>query len=134
MPIELEILAASIVLGLAHILLASHSASLQRGYWWAAGSRDEPAPPLTGIAGRFERASHNFFETFPLFLGAVLITITLDRHNQLTLLGAQAYLGGRIAFLALYALGVPVIRSLAWNAATIGALMVLAGAFIGPTS
>ena len=66
--------ALSVVLGLVQIVLASHAASLQRGYLWTAGSRDEAVPPLTGIAGRLERASlRNFVETFPLFAAAVLI-------------------------------------------------------------
>ena len=56
MTLELRILALSVVLGLVQIVLASHAASLQRGYRWTAGSRDEPVPPLTGIAGRLERA------------------------------------------------------------------------------
>jgi uncharacterized MAPEG superfamily protein len=54
-------------------VLASHAASLQRGYLWTAGSRDEAVPRLTGMAGRLERALHNFVETFPLFAAAVLI-------------------------------------------------------------
>jgi uncharacterized MAPEG superfamily protein len=37
---ELWGLAAAAALGLAHIVLASHAASLQRGYRWTAGPRD----------------------------------------------------------------------------------------------
>jgi hypothetical protein len=37
--LELEILAASVVLGLVHIVAASHSASLQRSYRWTASAR-----------------------------------------------------------------------------------------------
>jgi uncharacterized MAPEG superfamily protein len=44
MTLELKLLALSIVLGLVHIVLASHAASLQRGYVWTAGSRDEACP------------------------------------------------------------------------------------------
>jgi len=51
MTLELKVLALSIVLGLVHIVLASHAASLQRGYVWTASSRDEPVPPLTGVGG-----------------------------------------------------------------------------------
>ena len=55
MTFELRILALSVVLGLVQVVLASHAASLQRGYLWAAGSRDEAVPRLTGVAGRLER-------------------------------------------------------------------------------
>jgi uncharacterized MAPEG superfamily protein len=63
--LELKLLAFSVLLGLVHIVLASHSASLQRGYRWTASARDEVLPPLTGAAGRLSRASVNFLETFP---------------------------------------------------------------------
>ena len=55
MTFELRILALSVVLGLVQIVLASHAASLQRGYLWTAGSRDEALPPLTGIAAGWSR-------------------------------------------------------------------------------
>jgi uncharacterized MAPEG superfamily protein len=80
MTLELKMLALSIVLGLVQIVLASHAASLQRGYVWTASSRDEAVPKLTGVAGRLERALHNFVETFPLFAAAVL---TGCCHTQL---------------------------------------------------
>src|SRR5262245_39315171 len=70
MTLELKMLALSIVLGLVQIVLASHAASLQRGYVWTASSRDEAVPELTGVAGRLARALHNFVETFPLFAAA----------------------------------------------------------------
>ena len=47
---ELNMLALSVVLGLVPIVLASHTASLQRGYLWTASFRDEAAPPLTGVS------------------------------------------------------------------------------------
>src|SRR5690349_2387783 len=67
LPVELRMLAFSVILGLIHIVAASHSASLQRGYKWTASARDHPLPPLTGIAGRLARALTNFGETFPFF-------------------------------------------------------------------
>jgi uncharacterized MAPEG superfamily protein len=39
---ELKMLGLSIVLGLVQIVLASHVASLQRGYMWTASARDQP--------------------------------------------------------------------------------------------
>jgi uncharacterized MAPEG superfamily protein len=64
MTLELKMLALSIVLGLVQIVLASHAASLQRGYAWTASSRDEAVPKLTGVAGRLERALQNFVRRF----------------------------------------------------------------------
>jgi uncharacterized MAPEG superfamily protein len=89
MTLELKLLALSIVLGLVQIVLASHAASLQRGYVWTAGSRDEAVPILTGVAGRLERALQNFVETFPLFAAAVLIAHVTATHSWMTEWGVQ---------------------------------------------
>ena len=125
MTIELKMLALSIVLGLVQIVLASHAASLQRGYRWTASPRDETLPPLTGVAGRLDRALRNFTETFPLFAAAVVMAHVANRHDWLTEGGVQLYFWARIAYLALYAFGIPLVRSLVWNVATAGIVMIL---------
>ena len=125
MTLELEMLALSVVLGLAHIVLASHAASLQRGYLWTASSRDAPVPELTGVAGRLERALRNFLETFPLFAAAVLMAHAAGRHGWMTEWGAQLYFWARVVYLGLYAAGVLLLRSLAWNVATLGIILIL---------
>ena len=125
MTLELTLLALSVVLGLVHIVAASHAASLQRGYRWSASARDEPVEPLHGVAGRLDRALRNFLETFPLFAAVVLAADAIGRHNALTALGAQLYFWGRVAYLPLYAAGIPLVRSLAWNVAAAGILLFL---------
>lgn len=127
MTVELEMLALSAALGIVQILLSSHAASVQYGYRWAASPRDQPMAPLTGVAARLERALRNFMETFPLFAAAVLIASLTDRHSWMTVWGAQLYFWGRLAYLPLYAAGVPLVRSMAWNIATIGIILVLIG-------
>jgi len=127
--IELTMLALSTGLGFVHIVAASHSASLQRGYRWAASARDEPVDPLRGVAGRLDRASRNFFETFPLFAAAVLAGHAIGRHNALTEWGARLYFWGRVCYLPLYAAGIPLVRSLVWNVASVGILLCLAALF-----
>ncbi len=85
MTVELRMLALSVVLGIVQIVvIASHAASLQRGYRWTAGPRDEGAEQLRGVAGRLERALRNFAETFPLFAAAVLMAHVSDVHGPLT--------------------------------------------------
>lgn len=125
MTVELQMLALSAALGLGQIVLSSQAASLQYGYRWAASARDQAMPPLTGVAGRLERALRNFMETFPLFASAVLIANAIDRHNWMTVWGAQLYFWGRLAYVPLYASGVPLLRSMVWNVATIGIILVL---------
>ena len=64
MTFELYALAAALILGIAQIVLASHSASLQRGYGWTASDRAASLPPLTDLAGRLARVHSNYIETF----------------------------------------------------------------------
>src|SRR5262249_23693315 len=125
MTLELKMLALSIVRGLIQIVLASHAASLQRGYVWTASSRDEAVSALTGVAGRLARALQNFVETFPLFAAAVLIAHVAATHSWMTEWGVQLYFWGRVAYLALYAAGVFLLRSLVWNVAALGIVLVL---------
>ena len=125
MNCELYGLCAAVVLGIVHIVLASQSASRQRGYRWSAGARDEPVPPLTGVAGRLARASSNFAETFPFFAALVLAGQVAGPAGQLSCWGVALYLAGRLIYLPLYAFGVYLIRSLAWNVATAGLILLL---------
>ena len=131
MTVELWILTLSVVLGIVQIVAASHAASLQRGYRWTASPRDEKVEPLRGVAGRLERALRNFLETFPLFAAVVLVAHLTDTHNALTEWGAQLYFWGRVAYVLFYAAGVPLIRSLVWNVATIGIVLVVAALLLG---
>ncbi|HEV2743457.1 MAG TPA: MAPEG family protein [Rubrobacter sp.] len=112
------------VLGLVQIVAASHAASLQRGYRWTSSPRDEPTPPLRGVAGRLDRALRNYLETFPLFAAVVLVAHVSETHNALTEWGSRLYLWGRVAYVPLYAAGVPLVRSLAWNVATVGIVLL----------
>lgn len=125
MTVELKLLALSIVLGLVQIVLSSHAASLQRGYIWTASSRDAAMPALSGVAGRLERALHNFLETFPLFAAAVLTAHVAGTHGWMTEWGAHLYFWARVAYVALYAAGVFLVRSLVWNVAALGIVLIL---------
>lgn len=125
MTVELKMLALSIVLGLVQIVLASHAASLQRGYMWTASSREEAVPALTGMAGRLGRALQNFIETFPLFAAAVLMAHVVGKHSWMTEWGVQLYFWARVAYVTLYAAGIFLVRSLIWNVAALGIVLVL---------
>lgn len=125
MNIELQILGWSVVLGLVHIVLAAHSASRQRGYRWTAGARDEMPAPLTGVAGRLDRALRNYLETFALFAALILALQVSGRTGTLSEYGAVLYLTGRVVYLPLYAFGVPLVRSLFWNVSAIGIILLI---------
>jgi uncharacterized MAPEG superfamily protein len=126
MTAELTLLALSILIGFVHITAAAHTMNAQYGYRWGASSRDQRMPPLEGVAGRLERALRNFGETFPFFAAAVLLVHVAGRESALSLWGAHLYFWGRVAYLPLYASGVFLVRSLAWNVSALGIFLVLA--------
>ena len=110
MTIELVLLAASVVLGIVHIIIVSHLQSWQRGYRWTASSREQSVAPLTGLAGRVERALRNYLETFPFFAAAIFVVTVTNRHSWLTVWGAHLYFWGRIVYATLYMADLPFAR------------------------
>jgi uncharacterized MAPEG superfamily protein len=129
MSIELQMLAWSIALGLVHIALSATLATMQRGLKWNAGPRDGVPEPLTGVAGRLERANLNFRETFVFFAAAVVAVLLAQKSDSQTALGVQIYFWARLAYLPLYAAGVPFLRSLIWGVSIAGLLLVLLALF-----
>ncbi|HXC57044.1 MAG TPA: MAPEG family protein [Rhizomicrobium sp.] len=129
--VEMEMLWLSIALGIVQLLLAVLFSVGGRGLPWGVGPRDQPAPPLGTFGGRIERAFRNFVETFVFFLGAVLIANSLGKHTAMSALGAEVYFWSRVAYLPVYALGIPFLRTLLWIASIAGIGMVMRGVWPG---
>ena len=130
MTIELVLLAASVVLGIVHIIIVGHLQSWQRGYRWTASSREQSVAPLTGLARRADQALRNYLETFPFFAAAILVVTVTNTHNWLTVWGAHFYFWGRVVYVFLYAADLPLARSITWNIPTLGILMNVSGLFL----
>ena len=130
MSIEITLLAVVLVLALVQILWAAQARTSELGLKWNAGPRDGETPPPGPLAGRLMRAQSNLFETLPLFIGAVLAAHITDATGELTALGAQLYVFGRIVYLPLYVFGVPYLRSAVWAVSVVGLIMILAALFI----
>lgn len=128
---EFTMLWASAVLGVFYLLAAVVPSVLARGMPWALGPRDEPGADAGKVGGRLDRAWKNFLETFPLFIAAILVESSVVQDSTLGAMGAQLYFWGRVAFLPIYALGLPVVRTLAWTVSLVGIVMVLAAALPG---
>jgi uncharacterized MAPEG superfamily protein len=129
MPIELKMLAWSVLLGIAHVLIAATLATQQRGLKWNASARDGVPRPLVGVAARVDRASHNFRETFVFLAAALLAVVIAQKTSSLTALGAQIYFWARLAYLPVYAAGIPYLRSAIWGAGLYGILQIAAALF-----
>ena len=60
----------------------------------------------------------SFLSLSALFLALVVVIHFNGAYGELSKWGALLYLAGRLAYLPLYAFGVYLVRSLAWNVAT----------------
>jgi len=125
MTLDLQLLAWTLVVAFVYIFAPAAARTMQYGSKWNAGPRDEEMPKLNPVAGRLLRAQANLFETLPIFIGAVLVAHVGGADAGLTVLGAQLYLGSRIIYLPLYALGVPYLRSLVWMVGLAGIGVIL---------
>ncbi len=124
MTTELSLLAWSVVLGLAHVLATGQAATMQHGLAYNLGPRDEQKP-LTGVGARVQRAFANYMQTFPFFAAAVLMAHAAGRHGWLTVVGAHLFFWARLAYVPLYAAGVPVARTAAFGIAMLGIVLIL---------
>jgi uncharacterized MAPEG superfamily protein len=118
----------SIPVALAYILLPTWFATRANGVRWNAGPRDVTPNPMPPMGQRLERARKNFFETYPLFLAAMLLAVGRQHPSQWIVWGAEAYVWARLVYIPLYAFGVPYLRSLAWAVSMAGIGLILFGA------
>ena len=117
----MTLLALSVILLVFHILLQGSFANRELGSDWNAGPRDEGLKPKGRFAGRAERASKNFQETYPAFVGLLLgVALTGDDAWRLGLIGGWLWLLARIVYVPLYLYGIAYIRSLAWTISMVG--------------
>jgi uncharacterized MAPEG superfamily protein len=129
MTSELRVLGWTIFLGLGYVFIAAGLATQQRGLKWNAGNRDGEPEPLTGVAARAARANGNFLETFPFFAAAAIAVVVAHQNTNHTALGAQIYFWARLAYLPIYIVGIPYLRTIVWAASLWGLLQVLEGLF-----
>lgn len=124
MSTELWTLIGAVVLGLVHVSAASMTFKAEVGNAYTVGARDEERRP-SGVAGRLDRALRNFNETFPLFAAVILMVHATGCAGEWSWVGALLYLGGRALYLPAYASGLPWVRTVCWNVATLGLVLVL---------
>ncbi|OUS37672.1 hypothetical protein A9Q94_05100 [Rhodobacterales bacterium 56_14_T64] len=89
-----------------------------------AGARDSDPEPGK-FAGRAQRAHRNFQENLAPFLGlAVLALILPDTNMQQAVMGAEVFFLARLAYLPLYLMAVPFVRSTAYTIGFIGMVLM----------
>ncbi|HTD03046.1 MAPEG family protein [Undibacterium sp.] len=125
MTFELYCVVWTLVLAVVQISLASIARTAQYGAKWNMGARDGEQAPLNPLPARLLRAQTNLFETMPVFITLILVASIAGRTGDLTHWGSAVYLAARIAYVPLYALGVPVVRTLVWTISLAGIVMCL---------
>jgi len=123
MKTEMLYLVWAVALTLAQMLVAVSAATLQVGLPRLAGNR-EGMPPLSGWAGRAERAHYNMLESLVLFAALVLIVVLSNKTNSSTLMGAQLFVWARLAYAVIYLAGIPWLRTLVWLVSMIGLVLI----------
>jgi uncharacterized MAPEG superfamily protein len=126
--IEIQMLCWSVVLGLVQLILATSLATRDQGLAYNMSARDLPAPSVTPLSARMLRAFGNFRETFVYFAVAVLVVTVTAKNSPTSALGAQIYFWARLVYVPIYAVGIPVVRTLVWATSVVGLVMVLLAA------
>jgi uncharacterized MAPEG superfamily protein len=121
---ELALLAWSVVLFFAHMIIQASAALRDTGAAYNAGPRDA-GTPVGVLAGRAQRMFDNFKETYPIFIALTLGLAVTGRGGGLADIGAWLWFGARIVYIPLYLAGVPWLRSLCWGVGTVGLVIML---------
>ena len=121
---ELTLLAWSVVLAIVHMLATVQALVMNQGLMTAFGNR-ENLPELPGWGGRAGRANRNMAQNLVLFAAVVLAVVAAGRTNDMTLLGAQLFFWGRVAYAVCYLGGIPYLRTLSWLVSIIGIVLIL---------
>jgi uncharacterized MAPEG superfamily protein len=121
---DLKILVWIVALTFVHVIVAGFGAQAQVGLQTLVGNR-EGMRSLDGFAGRAQRAHRNMLESLPLFIALVLVAQVAGRADATTLLGAELFFWGRVAYLLIYLAGIPWLRTLAWAVSVVGMVLIL---------
>ncbi len=120
---EMLLLLWAVMLTFVQMLIAAQGAYMQTGLVMLVGNR-EGFPALTGWAGRAQRAHRNMIENMVLFAALVFLVIAAGRSNPMTVLGAQLFFWGRLAYALIYLGGFPWVRTLAWFVSIVGLVLI----------
>eukprot|EP00439_Symbiodinium_sp_Y106_P087133 s1_g40.t1 len=118
------------VLLLVLVVVAANAGIMAMGMPWGFSNRDEAAN-LEGWGARAKRCYMNHLENMVIF-AAILLPVNLSGiSNEMTVLGAQIFLGARVAHAIIYVSGITLLglRTLAYFAGVIGTILILIQAF-----
>ena len=123
MSVELTLLLWAAGLTVVQAVIAVLGALLQVGLPALAGNR-ESLPEIQGWAARAVRAHRNMLESLVLFAVLVLVAQAMETTNEMTVLGAQLFFWGRVAYAGVYLVGIPWLRTGVWGVSLAGLVLI----------
>jgi uncharacterized MAPEG superfamily protein len=121
---EIMYLAWSVLLAIVHMLVTVVALFSHSGLMATVGNRAN-LPELPGWGGRSVRANDNMAQNLVLFAAVVLAVVVTGTTNATTLLGAQLFFWGRIAYAVCYIGGLPWLRTGSWLVSIAGVLLIV---------
>ncbi|MBL4863579.1 MAG: MAPEG family protein [Rhodobiaceae bacterium] len=114
------------VLLLVLILASAGATDRVMGFAWGVSNRDV-TPTLEGWSARLSRTYKNHLENTVIFAAIVLPVSAAGISTEMTMLGAQVFLGARLVHAVAYITGITFlgIRSAAYFVGVAGTVMVL---------
>ncbi len=125
MTTEIQVLAWSVILLIVHIAAQGVTTTMSVGLNYNMSARDKDRELRGMLAPRFKRALDNYKETWPAFIALALGLAVTGKSGGIGATGAMLWIIARVVYLPIYALGIPVIRTLTWVASIVGIVMML---------
>jgi len=123
MSTDLYMLVLSSILTLVLALPPVIALVSARGIPFAVGNRDEPTL-FSSWRGRAVRTHSNMVENIAPFAALVLVAHVAGVANETTAMGATLFFWGRVAHAAVYLIGIPYLRTLAFGTSVVGLVMI----------
>lgn len=124
MSTELTILAWSVILLLVHIVAQTLSLAKDAGLGYAMSARDDGAP-LGAVTTRLTKGLRNYLETYPAFIGLALALAVTGKLGGIGATGALIWFWARVAYVPVFAVGIPAVRTGIWSVSIVGLVMML---------
>lgn len=121
---DLTMLVWSAVLAFAQFLPYAIGRTTGWGLPVLVGNRDNTPEDAPWVA-RAVRAQANMLESLPVFTVLVLVAHIAVPGNATVVLGTQLFFWARLAYAAIYIIGIPWVRTIVWTIAVIGMALIL---------
>jgi uncharacterized MAPEG superfamily protein len=103
--------------------------AIVRGLWATLDNPDPKAKPQSPWAQRLYFAHTNAVDNLVTFAPLVLILDSIGRSTMVTALACAVYFWSRLAHAIIYAMGVPVLRTLAYTVGFLAQIVLVLAIF-----